>query len=43
TPGTITTDVRGSVLTVHALTKAGALDVEEGGMDRKVTRFEGSS
>ncbi len=42
TPGTITTKVRGNVLTVHALTKAGAIDLEDGGMDKRVTRFEGS-
>jgi multicomponent Na+:H+ antiporter subunit E len=43
TPGTITTGVRGNVLTVHALTRAGALDLEAGGMDARVTRFEGST
>lgn len=40
TPGTITTAVKGNVLTVHALERSGALDVEEGGMDARVTRFE---
>jgi len=43
TPGTITTDVEGNMLTVHALTRDGALDVEAGGMDARVTRFEGSA
>ncbi len=43
TPGTITTGVKGNVLTVHALTRAGALDLEAGGMDARVTRFEGST
>jgi len=43
TPGTITTGVKGNVLTVHALTRAGALDLEAGGMDARVTRFEGSA
>jgi multicomponent Na+:H+ antiporter subunit E len=41
TPGTITTGVKGNVLTVHALTRDGALDLERGGMDARVTRFEG--
>ncbi|MEO1206943.1 MAG: Na+/H+ antiporter subunit E [Pseudomonadota bacterium] len=41
TPGTITTDAQGANLTVHALTKAGALDVEGGEMDRRVKQFEG--
>jgi multicomponent Na+:H+ antiporter subunit E len=40
TPGTFTTDVHGNVLTVHALERSGALDLEEGGMDARVTRFE---
>lgn len=43
TPGTITVGVDGHVLTVHALTRDGALDLEGGGMDRRVTRFEGAS
>jgi multicomponent Na+:H+ antiporter subunit E len=42
TPGTITTGVKGKVLTVHALTRDGALDLEDGGMDARVTRFEGT-
>lgn len=41
TPGTITTDVKGNVLTVHALVSGGADDLEQGGMDARVTRFEG--
>jgi multicomponent Na+:H+ antiporter subunit E len=40
TPGTITTNVRGNELTVHALVKAGADDLEEGAMNRRVQRFE---
>jgi multicomponent Na+:H+ antiporter subunit E len=40
TPGTITTDVKGSELTVHALERGGALDLEGGGMDARVTQFE---
>jgi multicomponent Na+:H+ antiporter subunit E len=41
TPGTITTNVKGDVLTVHALVREGALDLEAGGMDARVARFEG--
>jgi multicomponent Na+:H+ antiporter subunit E len=41
TPGTITTDVRGHLLTVHALVRDGALEVEGGGMDARVTAYEG--
>jgi multicomponent Na+:H+ antiporter subunit E len=40
TPGTITTFVDGNILTVHALERGGAIDLEEGGMDARVTRFE---
>jgi len=42
TPGTITVGVNGSDLTVHALVNEGALDLEAGGMDRRVSQFEGS-
>ncbi len=41
TPGTITTHVRGATLTVHALVRDGAIDLEGGGMDARVTQFEG--
>jgi multicomponent Na+:H+ antiporter subunit E len=41
TPGTITTGVKANVLTVHALVREGALDLEAGGMDARVTKFEG--
>jgi multicomponent Na+:H+ antiporter subunit E len=41
TPGTITTGVKGNVLTVHALVRDGAADVEAGGMDERVSQFEG--
>jgi multicomponent Na+:H+ antiporter subunit E len=41
TPGTITTSVRGNELTVHALVGDGALDLEAGGMDHRVSEFEG--
>jgi multicomponent Na+:H+ antiporter subunit E len=42
TPGTITVRVSGNDLTVHALTRDGALDLEGGAMDRRVSRFEGA-
>ncbi|ANV99511.1 hypothetical protein LMTR13_04280 [Bradyrhizobium icense] len=41
TPGTITVGVNGSELTVHALVSEGALDLEGGAMDRRVSQFEG--
>ena len=41
TPGTMTVGVNGKDLTVHALVKDGALDLEEGRMDRRVSRLEG--
>jgi multicomponent Na+:H+ antiporter subunit E len=40
TPGTMTVGVDGHDLTVHALVREGALDLKEGGMDRRVRRFE---
>lgn len=40
TPGTITTNVRGNELTVHALVSGNADDLEEGAMNRRVRRFE---
>ncbi|CFX61080.1 Cation antiporter [Candidatus Filomicrobium marinum] len=40
TPGTITTDVKGNVLTIHALVRGGADDLEGGDMDRHVSGFE---
>ena len=43
TPGTITVGVNGKDLTVHALVKDGALDLEQGTMDRRVSRFEGTT
>jgi multicomponent Na+:H+ antiporter subunit E len=43
TPGTITVGVSGNDLTVHALVKGGALDLEGGGMDRRVSQFEGTA
>lgn len=43
TPGTVTTDVRGKLLTVYALTRLGADDVEGGQMDARVRSFEGKT
>lgn len=43
TPGTITVEVNGNEFTVHAVVRDGALDVEGGQMDRRVSRFEGAS
>jgi multicomponent Na+:H+ antiporter subunit E len=43
TPGTITTGVKGNVLTVHALVRDGAADLEAGGMDARVSLFERSA
>ena len=33
--------MNGNDLTVHALVREGALDLEGGGMDRRVSQFEG--
>ena len=41
TPGTVTVDVEGDEMTVHALTSGTAADLETGDMDRRVTRMEG--
>jgi multicomponent Na+:H+ antiporter subunit E len=43
TPGTVTVGVNGRDLTVHALVREGALDLEGGGMDRRVCQFEGTA
>ena len=43
TPGTISVDVVDNDITVHALVEAGAEDLKGGGMDRRVTRFEGET
>ncbi len=43
TPGTITTGVEGDVFTVHAIVKEGADDLEAGGMDKRVSQFEGTA
>jgi len=41
TPGTISVDVVGGEILVHALSKSGADDLEEGAMNRRVVKFEG--
>lgn len=41
TPGTVSVEVEGDEITVHAITYAGAQDLAEGDMDRTVSRFEG--
>jgi multicomponent Na+:H+ antiporter subunit E len=43
TPGTLTIDADGDELTVHAIAAEHAEGLEEGEMDRRVTRFEGAS
>lgn len=43
TPGTLTVGVEGTELVVHALTVEGALDLESGRMDRRISRFEGTA
>ena len=40
TPGTITLDLRGEDLIIHALSKSAAEGVQEGQMDRRVSRLE---
>jgi multicomponent Na+:H+ antiporter subunit E len=41
TPGTITLDLRGEDLLVHALTRSAASGVQDGEMDRRVSGLEG--
>lgn len=43
TPGTVSVEVEDDEITVHAITHAGAQDLAEGGMDRVVSRFEGTA
>ena len=43
TPGTISVEVENNDILVHAITKAGAEELAEGDMDRRVTAFEGDS
>jgi multicomponent Na+:H+ antiporter subunit E len=42
TPGTVTIDLEGDELTVHALTRGSKEGLETGEMDRKVTAMAGS-
>lgn len=42
TPGTVTMRVEGNEIVVHAILREGALDLEAGTMDARVTQFEGS-
>ena len=42
TPGTISVDVEGDEILVHALTRVGATTLAAGAMDRRVSRFEGT-
>lgn len=41
TPGTISVELDGGQIAVHALTADGATDIEEGGMARRVRRIDG--
>ncbi len=41
TPGTVSVEVEDDEITVHAITRAGAMDLAEGEMDRMVSRFDG--
>ena len=43
TPGTITVEANSGELLVHAITKGGAQDLDDGDMDRRVTRLEGGA
>ena len=43
TPGTVSLDVRGGQILVHALTDATAEDLRTGRMDRRVCQLEGQS
>lgn len=43
TPGTITVEAKSDELLVHAITRDGAEELEDGDMDRRVTRLEGGA
>ena len=43
TPGTVSVEVEDNEITVHAITRDGAISLAAGDMDRKVTRFEGKA
>lgn len=42
TPGTISVDIEGDEILVHAITGENASDVESGDMDARVAKFEGA-
>jgi multicomponent Na+:H+ antiporter subunit E len=42
TPGTISVDIEGDDIIVHAITRENAIDLEGGAMDRRCAKFEGS-
>ena len=42
TPGTLTTGIDADEVTVHALTRDGANEVQSGRMNQRVAKFEGS-
>ena len=42
TPGTVSIDVRGATIEVHAITREMAEGLETGEMDRRVTQIEGT-
>lgn len=43
TPGTISVEVEPGSILVHALQKSGIEDLQGGGMDRRVSQFEGTA
>ncbi|MDE0800596.1 MAG: Na+/H+ antiporter subunit E [Rhodospirillaceae bacterium] len=43
TPGTISVDIEGDEILVHAITSDNATDLEAGGMDKRCAQFEGGS
>ncbi len=43
TPGTLTTGVADDEVTVHALTRDGANDIQAGRLNQRVAKFEGSA
>ena len=42
TPGTISVDIEGDDIVVHAITRENAIDLEGGEMDRRCAKFEGT-
>ena len=42
TPGTISVDIEGDEILVHAITRDNAIDLEGGEMDARCTKFEGA-